>query len=336
MKKYTHAWLAFMAMKRLEMAAIPESEGKQTNLNKHAQKLVKWFKNYRDSVVRGAWYPDEVFCDQGTSHGVKYEPQTDYGDAVQSFKTLPQTMEVYQLMKKESSLYQKPFNIVKGNLCDRCDAMAHTIVDNFKIQYKEEKGNPLVPTNTHMAMRFYIFSHYIADGHMPFHCDARSLDTLHAEMEKDWENQVKKSYKIDTDNNRFYYDPDGYPLQTGNMTSLVKTVEEKLMSRPFTYSWGNSDYSTWDYMSAVSEYSYLLAYSMVPTTQEDPGNMKWTAYKKTEAYARYEEYSSALFADAIDSIARAWLHVWIRYREWGPDKVTSGKSVGVTDDYSPE
>ena len=58
-----------MAMKRLDKAAIPETEGRGKNpqqVAKYARSLVRWFKNYRDFVVQGAWYPDEVFCDQGS------------------------------------------------------------------------------------------------------------------------------------------------------------------------------------------------------------------------------------------------------------------------------
>ena len=319
MKKYTHAWLAFMAMKRLDQATLPEVEGSgksAVEVANFAKSLVRWFKNYRDFVVQGAWYPDEVFSDQGSSHGVKYEPDMLSEDA-RVFKALPDTMEVRNLMMEESPLYGKPNTNMKGHLCDRCDAMAHTIVDNFKIQYREEKGNPISPSSTHMAMRFFIMSHYIADAHMPLHCDARSLGTIHTAVESQWESAVKKSYIIDEDNERFFYDPNGYPLKAEKMKSLMTLVEEKILSRPFVYNWGNSDYSTWDYMSAVTEYSYLLAYEMFPRDFEDMG---WTAYKKTPAAARFEEYSSKLMTDAIDSIARAWLHVWIRYRLWGPDK----------------
>ena len=311
-----------MAMKRLDQATLPETEGSgksEVQVAKFARSLVRWFKNYRDFVVQGAWYPDDVFADQGSSHGVKYEPDLLSEDA-RAFKVLPDTMEVRNLMMEESKLYGRPFNIVKGNLCDRCDAMAHTIVDNFKIQYREEKGNPISPSSTHMAMRFFIMSHYIADAHMPLHCDARSLGTIHTAVENQWESAVKKSYMIDEDNERFFYDPNGYPLKTDKMKSLMSLVEEKILSRPFIYNWGYSDYSTWDYMSAVTEYSYLLAYEMFPSDFEDTG---WTNYKKTPAAARFEEYSLKLMTDAIDSIARAWLHVWIRYRLWGPDKQKS-------------
>ena len=53
MKKFTHAWLAFMAIKRLESNAIPKMEG-SNELYSQAQSLVKWFKDYRDFVISGA------------------------------------------------------------------------------------------------------------------------------------------------------------------------------------------------------------------------------------------------------------------------------------------
>lgn len=30
----------------------------------------------------------------------------------------------------------------------------------------------------------------------------------------------------------------------------------------------------------------------------------------------FDDYGLTIFGDAIDSIARVWLHVWIRYRDW--------------------
>ena len=78
MKKYSHAWIAFMAIKRLEVIATSDNEavvkGVSEEVRKEAKALVRWFKNYRDFVIQGAWYPDEVFKDMATSHIVKYKP----------------------------------------------------------------------------------------------------------------------------------------------------------------------------------------------------------------------------------------------------------------------
>lgn len=308
MKKYTHAWLAFMAIKRLEFAEIPAAN------KDDAKTLVKWFRNYRDFVIEGSWYPDEVFKDMATSHVIKYKPNTEAGK--RTFKKLPTTMELYKLGKK-SPLYGKEFEILSGNLADRCEALSHSIVDCFKMLHSEEKGCPISPSNNHIAMRFFIMSHYIADCHMPLHCDSRSFssgDDLHAYLESQWETQIKKSYKVDTDNERFFYDPDGYPLPD-NIKPLMQAVEEDLKNRKFQYGWGTGNNNAWDYMSAISEYSYLMSYRMIPQGYDDT-NLTKELYKSMPEWEHFEEYSRYIFSDAIDSIARAWLHVWARYRSW--------------------
>jgi len=322
MKKYTHAWLAFMAIKRLQYADIPK-ENKED-----AETLVKWFHNYRDFAIEGSWYPDEVFKDMATSHIIKYSPAE--GDRKAHFKDLPKTMEMYQHGKK-SSLYEKPFIIGDGNCADRCESIAHSIVDNFKILEMEDRGCPIATSANHIAMRFFILSHYVADCHMPLHCDARPFSggaDLHGYIEGIWDKQVRESYEIDEPNNRFFYAPNGYPLEK-NITPLMKAVEEDLVKRPFLYPFGmktvmengvekRKSMSTWDYVSAVSEYSYLMAYDMLPkemsteTTQKD--------YKSSEAYANLDNLSRMIFSDSIDSIARIWLHVWARYRKWDAER----------------
>lgn len=52
MKKFTPAWLAFMAIKRLE-----ETKLSDTN-REYANDLIGWFKDHKDDVTQGAWYPD--------------------------------------------------------------------------------------------------------------------------------------------------------------------------------------------------------------------------------------------------------------------------------------
>lgn len=308
MKQYTHAWLAFMAIKRLQYATIPE------DLKADADALVKWFHDYRDFVIKGSWYPDKVFKDMSTSHIIKYRPDPKSTD--DRFKKLPRTLKMYQLGQK-SPLYKKPFTIEDGNLADRCESLAHAIIDSFKMLRMEERGNPISPSNNHIAMRFFILSHYIADCHMPLHCDCRAFssgENIHGFIESEWDKQVKKSYQIDTANERFFYDPAGYPLQK-KITPLMQQVEEDLVNREYLHPWGTGNKNTWDYMSALSEYSYLMAYRMIPE-QYDEKNLTKELYQTTEEWQHFEEYSRYIFSDAIDSIARVWLHVWARYRKW--------------------
>ncbi|MCQ2144615.1 MAG: hypothetical protein MJY72_02615 [Bacteroidales bacterium] len=310
MKKYTHAWLAMMAMKRLQYAAMPTEQ-----LADDAASLVKWFKDYRDFVVEGAWYPDEVFKDMATSHVIKYTPAAEGGE--REFKKLPATMVLPTLVRK-SPLMGREFKIESGNLADRCEAVCHDIVDDFKMLKTEDKGCPVSPSCNHIAIRFFILSHYIADCHMPLHCDSRSFSegkNIHGHIESEWDKAVKKSYVIDLKNERFGYDPEGYPLLTGKETELIKAVEEDLKTRVYNHSWGTKNSNCWDYMSSVSEYSYLLSHAMLPDSV-DPETIDAKAFKALDSYADFEKNSAAIMCDAVDSIARVWLHVWARYRKW--------------------
>lgn len=253
-----------------------------------------------------------------TSHIIKYRPDPSSTD--DEFKKLPSALMLYKLGKK-SPLYGKPFAIDEGNLADRCESLAHGIIDSFKMLRMEERGNPISPSNNHIAMRFFILSHYIADCHMPLHCDCRAFSSgedIHGFIEAQWDAQVRKSYQLDTANERFFYDPDGYPLKK-KITPLMELVEDDVVHREYSHPWGTGNDNTWDYMSAISQYSYLMAYRMIPS-QYDETNLTKQLYQTTEEWSHFEEYSRYIFSDAIDSIARVWLHVWVRYRKWAAGK----------------
>ncbi len=312
MKKYTHAWLAMMAMKRIEKATIPDRQADD------AKALITWFKNYRDFVLSGAWYPDSVFKDMGTSHIAKYKPD-DKSDT-DRFTVLPKTLQLYQYGLK-SDLYGKPYYLdTSHNICERCEAFTESLIDSFKILTMENGGSPIVPSNNHIAMRFFILSHYIADCHMPLHCDARSFandNDVHAFIEEEWDKQVQSSYYIDEDNERFFYDPEGYPRAKQEQTELIKYVEKELEEREFIWKWGGDGCkNTWSYMSGISQYSYLMAYRLIPADRI-PKQITRASYRSSAAYKEhFLEYSKVIMADAVESIAKVWLHAWVRYRDW--------------------
>ncbi len=310
MKKYTHAWLAMMAMKRIEKSAVPEDK------KSDAKALIKWFKDYRDFVISGAWYPDSVFKDMSSSHIVKYEEDKTKDSSY--FRRMPETLGLYQ-MGLASDKFGKAFKITKGNLCDRVESFAESLIDSFKILDSEASGEPIVPSCNHIAMRFFILSHYIADCHMPLHCDGRSFansNAVHGFIEEQWDEMVRESYLIDEDNNRFFYDPEGYPLKSETVHPVIEAVEKELVDREFVWPWGTDCKNTWDYMSGISQYSFLMASRLVPEDRK-PKDITPAYYKKTDAYKEhFDEYTTIILNDAVESIAKVWLHAWCRYRDW--------------------
>ncbi len=313
MKKYTHAWLAFMAIKRLEGTEL--SDGNRTI----ADNLINWFKNHKDEVLQGAWYPDEVIKDMASSHVYKITP-SDSNTYV--FRKLPSSHLTYEY-GKQSSLWNKSFTHDEDtNLPYRCEALAHSVIDLLKMQVSEEKGSPVSPINNQIAMIFFMLSHYIADAHMPFHCDGRRFSIgpdLHGHIEGIWDDLVREFFQIDLRNERFFYDPDGYPLRTeGNdhefQESLLGTVEERLKNRNFYITWGSGNNNTLDFMSAVCQYSYLMSYSFIPR-EYDHTNITLDNLDSVVEMS-FAKLSVAALSDAIDSIARVWFRVWRRYLDW--------------------
>jgi len=313
MKKYTHAWLAFMAIKRLEDTSISGAD------RKYADSLINWFKSHKDCVVQGAWYPDAVIQDMATSHVLKITPSND---SAVKFKTLPATYMNYQL-GKDSPVRNMSFTIEKGNnLPDRCDAIAHSVIDHLKLQEHEEKGSPVSPSDNQLALLLFMLSHYVADAHMPLHCDSRRFSegiNLHGYIEGKWEDMIELYYRIDRDNERFFYDPSGYPLKELSreqqyQSSLLKKVSDMLDERKFLISWGGGNQNVWDFMSAIGEHSYLLSYCFIPQqyTHTDVTLDNWQSLGSIS----FEDYSAAVLSDSIDSIARIWLRVWRRYMKW--------------------
>ena len=80
--------------------------------------------------------------------------------------------------------------------------------------------------------------------------------------------QLRSRQRDDT-NERFFYDPNGYPLRDLTKDdeyqfSFLKTVEDRLTRRDFLMGHGEGNNNTWDFMKAICQYSYLLSYEFIP------------------------------------------------------------------------
>jgi hypothetical protein len=170
MKKYSHAWLAFMAIKR-----IKEKEPSVSATNQpHLRSLARWLMHNEDNIIQGAWYPDSVIKDMASSHVYKMTPSTT---ATNQYRNLPSTHLMYNCLAN-SPLKGQSFNIdPDNNLPYRCEALAHSVVDNMKMLKEEDRGSAAAPSNNHVALIFFMLSHYIADGHIPLHCDRRQISS---------------------------------------------------------------------------------------------------------------------------------------------------------------
>jgi hypothetical protein len=317
MKKFTHAWIAFKAIERLKNADLDDANRKAANF------LIRWFENHKDGVIRGAWYPDSVIVDNGTSHIMKYRP--DAGVPRRDFGKLPLPSLLHEIFH-DSPQMEIGFRIdPKYNLPQRCEALSHAIIDNFKIQQYEEKGSALSPSDHHNALLIFMLSHYIADAHMPLHCDDRpgTIDgfDLHDAIERTWEEEVVRYYEIDRVNQRFLYDPGGLPKLKdesidGYAHSMLKAVQDELNQRHFQFGYGAGNDNVLEYMHTISRYSYLMAYAYLPQDYTLQDFDRDTLQMKNGSGMPFRDMSIIALSDAIDAVAHIWLHDVRRFMKW--------------------
>jgi S1/P1 Nuclease. len=300
--------LAFMAIKRIEKGNVPPKFKKQ------ADALVRWFSEHKEGIIKGAWYPDEVFKDMSTGHILKFLPQ-EGGDT--RFGNLPEAYNLFTI-GKTSEFYKKGYKVESGNLADRCESVAQSINDNLKMKDSEKASSPIRPGENYIASLFFILSHYIADAHMPLHCDVRQFsegNEIHAKIEDYWDDIIRLCYSLDKQNVCFNLDNTGYPKATGKTHPVASYLENEIIYRTIEINYGKGNKNTWDFMKTICQYSYLTSYKMIPK-QYNENDLEFDALKGLNTGKTFDEYAQSILIDAIDSIVRVWLKVWIEYLEW--------------------
>ncbi len=317
MKQYTHAWLALTAVKKIENYKLKSKKDQQRRDN-----LVKWLKSHNDGITQGAWYPDSLIKDNSSGHILKFDPSPDAQTS--KFKKLPTNLFCYKRKlngklcgpRKLYPQYGKPYlKDKRGTLPDRCEAFCHTVIDSFKVQQRAERGEAIVPTSNQIALQLFMLSHYICDAHMPLHCDGRPLDKLHSAMEGEWEDDVKKYYLKISGHKEFLFDKDGHlylspAAEAEYAQSILGRVEGILDGRTeYVSSLGPGNNKVYDYMFAVCQYSYLMAYSFWPS------GAKWNGRKWRDTMD-IDQLSLIVLTDAVESTAKIWFHTWKKYCKW--------------------
>jgi len=313
MKMYSHAWIAFMSIERLSTVHIAQAH------QAVAIDLTDWFKKHRDRVIDGAWYPDTLITRNSTDHVRKFTPDPT-GES--HFRNLPSRNRMY-LDGQKSPLYERPYTVNrKTNLPNRCEALAHSIIDQKKVQQKEIKGSPVSPTNNQLALLMFMLAHYVADGHMPLHCDSRRFSqgaNIHSHIEKKWEDDIQRYYSVDRRNECFFYDRDGFPERTDAadyQNTFLPDLDQELQNKPFYFTYGQSNANILEFMDAVCQYSYLTSYMFIPPGYDESNVTTQNYHNLPGRMITLKQLSVNVFSDAIDSLARVWLRVWRRYKIW--------------------
>ena len=357
MKATAHAWLALMALERLKKTkktnAFKQSYlGKNFNgyflgdnfddhFQKQAENFVKFFDKRKDSFLKGAWFPDSVIADNLTGgHTLKLKKPVTKKEKEEAgrFKnrTPKHLSSLEDLGINELRLKEKVYRKSKYTLPDRCEALTHAIRDMVLIQKDEGKGSEIIFNNNQITLYFLMLSHYLADAHVPPHCDDRDFygpSTIHPDMEKCWDKEIEKFYEFDKKRKVFDYDLGGAPelIKNANKQELFKKsflhgvikelsgrkLELKKVKRGLAEKKiiGEGNKKIYDYTKAICFVSYLISTEFIPENINEAEYKKLKILKDPEYKEKLDKLSVYVLADAIDSIALVWLLTWDKYNK---------------------
>lgn len=334
MNQATHAWLATEAYRKI--AALSRTdEGKKKKLDGLERLLGE---NLKDVVV-ASWLPDSLINDKVYGHVFKNSMYKE--DQIDRF-TLTKK-DLAKCLRKDNVASKVAFDLVPdswwskayrvkangGHLPARVNSLCQTSRDMLKMGDGDiegmtgvkSKGSEIISkaflfSPRDVAITLWMTSHYIADAHMPFHCDNRALASTakqktHSDVEDLWGKQV----------------PDLFHSQ-----KILRTSSETILDALPT---SNSKFREIDFGSKVSSMknggdpwkeavyicraSFAVSFALIPPTVSEVDDQQ----KKVSlndilqngfcGEDRFWNVSRAIMADAVNSIAMFWQDIWVDF-----------------------
>lgn len=331
MNQSTHAWLAIEAYKKIERFSST-SKGKK----KKVPKLKELLGDYLKDVVVAAWLPDSLIKDM--SYGHVFKNSLYSGDQTKRFiLTKDQLIEKIQSKSAVAeaafgripdSWWGRPYRVKTngGHLPARISAITLTLRDMFKmgddsvfrITGIKSKGSEIIQSGMlfspkNIATMFWMISHYIADAHMPFHCDNRDLASTtnqktHGEIEDAWGDQMPQMFystKI---------------LQVNN--NEILNAEMPSESRFTNIDFGDdiqplkNNGDPWKEAVYICRAGFAASFAIVPpdVAEVDNKNKKISLKNIIKddfcGEKRFWDISRAIMTDSVNAIAMFWLDSW--------------------------
>ncbi len=341
MKAIGHAWVGLMALRRLRSKKLTKKFN--AHYKEQASRLIRFFDKHKDAFVQGAWFPDSVISDNlAGGHTYKLKEPTSASEKDKANKITDRTpghLSCQSLIQKKSRFNEKLYIKHKYTLPDRCEALSHSIRDMILIQKEVPRGSDILFNDDQVTLYFLMLSHYLADAHVPPHSDARdfySPSTIHPDMEKYWDKQIKKFYVYDSKRKVFDYDINGDPeLKEKKKAEFESSFLCKALEILDARTWNPSDKSMpgsrnskiYDYLKAVCLVSYLVSTEFIPLSVPAGTYNKLKILEDEKYVDRLNEISAHVFADTIDSIALIWLVTWDKYNKLKTDIAAKKKEI---------
>ena len=348
MNQPTHAWLAVEAFKTVKRCAAADPSDKRKLGN-----LVKLLDQHLQEVVVAAWLPDSLIKDMGVGHIFKNSAYSDPTAKrfILSRDDLKKNLAAEAFHRNEyldsvpADWWTVAYRVKEaqegkehggGHLPARVTALCQNARDMLKMGDKDlydlcgitppvahaSIASDLLYNARDVAVMMWMTSHYIADAHMPFHCDNRSLASTtedkndetrkkkaHSPIEDAWGKQVPdlfhaktvlKSTGDEIETAPFPKDSHFVGIKFEDAIPLLKTRDP----------WKEAVY--------ICRASFALSFSWVPP-KVAPVDDRTTVVTLEEILEgnlgccgkdRFWDISRAIMHDAALSIAMFWVDLW--------------------------
>ena len=331
MNQPTHAWLAVEAYRKIvALSQTPEGKGKKLDGLAHLLGA-----NLRDVVV-ASWLPDSLIKDMTYGHVFKNSAYD--GDQVPRFTLAKKDLTTH--MAADLVCPKTVFALVPedwwkgaykvkpngGHLPARVNALCQTARDMFKMGDNDVSdltgihpagaapiAQSLLYSPRNIAMTFWMASHYIADAHMPFHCDNRALASTakqgtHSAVEELWGKQVPPVFHSGKILKMTAEDILAAPLPDGSRLAGISFGDRISPLKNSGDPWTECVY--------MCRASFAISFAWIPPdvapvddqrTKVSLGNILTGSFC---GEARFWDISRAIMSDAASAIAMFWQDAW--------------------------
>lgn len=164
MKHNTHIYIAAKAIELTKQAVDNTfdgrgnflSRGKKTKERNAATKRMRILQFYEHEILEGAWAPDDVLKDNNPFHIFKLFTDEEFPNHGLNDKQ--------QYKDDKGEIFYK----FGGGLPFRVDHLAQEIVNMTKLRNHNDQFDL-----SQIMYKYMLISHYVADAHVPMHCDLR-------------------------------------------------------------------------------------------------------------------------------------------------------------------
>jgi hypothetical protein len=334
MNQPTHAWLAVEAYRKIAAQAKTPA-GKKKKLDGLERLLGA---NLKDVVV-AAWLPDSLIKDM--SYGHVFKNSVYEGGQVKRFKLGSDELTGHLSSDKAipgaafglvpGAWWKKPYRVKEkgGHLPARVNALCQTARDmlrmgdsdlvaltKVKSAGAESIAKNLLCSPRNVAMMLWMASHYIADAHMPFHCDNRALASTsaqktHGAVEKLWGEQVSALFHSKTILRKSAAEilaaapPEGSKFEGINFGTTISALK--------------NGGDPWKEAVYICRASFASSFAIVPPGVAGVDDRN-TSVSLNDILSnnfcgeeRFWEISRAVMKDAVSSIAMFWQDAWVDF-----------------------